>query len=135
MVYIIYYTVIVFPAGLESYSFNHLDRLTVLAHLTPNNNFRWVCVTTSSHYPHRSTQHSLQQCSRHMSKDPAHSIQHSTKDHICGYNLCAIQVWPGVSGCGRDEFSLLVWWGTSEKMTYCLPHGNTSKLDFNLLCK
>ncbi len=25
----------------------------------------------------------------------------STKDHFCGYGLCSIQAWPGVSGCGR----------------------------------
>lgn len=64
------------------------------------------CPTTTFDKPRTTISHhhnvqSLQQCGRQMWKDTAHKIQLSTKDHFCGYGLCSIQAWPGVSGCGR----------------------------------
>lgn len=86
------------PAGSVSRSFNHLDLLTVLALRTAGNDLWRLHLPIISH--RRSPQHSVN--ATMWSSDVK---AYSTKDH----RLCSIQAKPGVSGCGRNELSLLVW--------------------------
>lgn len=87
-----------------------------LTHHTANNNLWWQVPLTTIHHHCCSPQCSVAATMWMMGKDTAHRTQLSTQDHFCGYRLCSLQAWPGVSGCGRDEFSYLVWQWIPEKI-------------------